>query len=286
MDWSKAKNILIVAFIITNLILTYVLIENRPMEDTFNDEFITNVKEKLSEKDIKLSDKVEIPIETPSLPKLTIEYDIYKAPKIAEAFFDKYSQTVLSNAHIFRAENETLAVKNNKELIYTNRNYKNKYEDLSEKGLKKIVQEFLTDKGFATDDYKLADYDYITEKKIHQLKYVKVYKDKYVEKTYMKFQIDKSGVIKFERFWVDVKDRTENKILVSSAPNALLRLLSKKEVTGKTITDISLCYYFDPNRESEKHEEMFDPDSTSTAQATPVWRIKFSDGSTSFIEEQ
>jgi len=44
MDWSKAKTILIVAFIITNLLLIYVLVgENHIYEPTLKDEFIDEV---------------------------------------------------------------------------------------------------------------------------------------------------------------------------------------------------------------------------------------------------
>ncbi len=54
------------------------------------------------------------------------------------------------------------------------------------------------------------------------------------------------------------------------------------EVYGKTITDISICYYFDP----QKHNYLEDlGEARQGGRAVPAWRIQFSDGYKIFIDE-
>lgn len=279
MDWSKAKSILIIAFIITNLILGYVLVENKDIDETFNKEFIEDVKAKLLEKNINVI--AEIPLDAPSLPKLTVEYEVYNPQELAMIFLGKYDEKdEKDNKKIFKSGDKTLHVlDNNRKLLYRFNNSEEKYNNLSESKLKLIVEDFLKNKGFRTDDFKLGDYDYDPMTKTHYLEYVKRYNGRFVEETYMRFNINNTGVIEFERYWLETKEITDSNFSISSAPNVLLRLISKIDVIGKTITDIDLCYYFSVNYDYE----YVNPKNAMKGQAIPAWRIKFSDGTKKFF---
>ncbi|SHI16359.1 hypothetical protein SAMN02745180_02515 [Sporanaerobacter acetigenes DSM 13106] len=129
------------------------------------------------------------------------------------------------------------------------------------------------------DDMKLSFIK--NDNGIYYLEYTKIYEGLYVEKTYTKFEIDKCGVKRFERFWLNTKEIGENQIYISTAPKAILGLLTMEEAYGKTIEDISLCYYFDPSR----HEDINDPKKTREGKAIPAWRIQFDDGSKILLDE-
>ena len=69
-------------------------------------------------------------------------------------------------------------------------------------------------------------------------------------------------------------------IEISSAPKSLLAVLGKEEVEGKTITDISICYYFDPQRQDYNDN----PEEVQQGTTIPAWRIQFNDGYKIFVD--
>jgi len=76
MDWSKAKSVLIIAFVITNIFLLHAISENNNVYDSYHiveDHFANDVKSRLLEKGIKID--VDIPQNIQSLPLLNIEYE-------------------------------------------------------------------------------------------------------------------------------------------------------------------------------------------------------------------
>lgn len=278
MDWAKAKNILIIAFILTNLLLIYVLVDTKDLEDpTLKVEFIKDVKNMLLEKNININ--CEIPKTTPSLPLLTVEYESYDPHKLADRFFKDYSRELNEDSFVFKSEAERLIVKNRKEIEYENNSNTNKYDKITKSNIDTIIRDFLIDKGFSVDDYVL---DSIKEDNgTYYVKYNKKYKDIVIESSYMDFKIDNSGVKKFSRLWINPLGLDDNGIKVSSAPRALLRLISIEEVYGKSIERIDLSYYFSP----KNHSSIGDLKDAKQAKAIPAWRITFDDGSKEFLEE-
>jgi len=278
MDWSKAKNILIIAFIITNLFLAYVLIDSKNIDNPIiDDEFITDVRNLLLEKDIKIDST--IPTEIPSLPLLTIEYETYKPVDLASKFLGQYTTENIEGKEYYRNGTETLIINNENEIIYTNDDNVKKIESLEKKDLIKIAEDFIKDKGFASNDYKLSDFR--ESNGTYYIEYNKVIQDTFFEKSYMKFNIDASGIKKFERYWVSSAELGDNNMTLMSAPRALLKLITMKDAYGKTITDISACYYLD----LQKHMSIGDPKKMKSGNATLAWRIQFSDGTKIFLED-
>lgn len=86
--------------------------------------------------------------------------------------------------------------------------------------------------------------------------------------------IDNRGVASLERTWLNSLEEGEIPIYINTAPKAMLSLLSMEEVYGKTIEDISLCYYFEP----ENHEYLEQPNEARKGKTVPAWRVLFDDG--------
>ena len=280
MDWSKAKTILIVAFIITNILLAYILIGERSIaEPTIEDEFLEEVVELLKDKNILVA--TQIPKEIPYLNTMIVGYEKMSLDDLNKKFLD--NKGIINNnkenfGEILK-DNESLVMINNKLIIYENKEEENVYEDLNKDESIQLAEEFIKKRRFDTSDMKLT---FIKEEKgVFYLEYSKVYNGIIVERAFTNLQIDRRGIKRFERLWLNMKDLGEAEIYISTAPKSVLALLGMEEIYGKTITDISLCYYFDP----EKHDYLKEPGEAKQGKALPAWRIQFEDGYKVFIDE-
>lgn len=280
MDWSKAKTILIVAFIITNILLGYMLINEKNIgESTVKDEFVEDVVKLLQDKNISVA--TQIPKEMPYLNTMTVEYEKLSLKEVNKNFFG--DKGIIKDDEKGFGElvkgNESVVIVNNKLIMYENKEGKEIYEDLNKERAIQLSEEFIKKNGFDISDMKL---NFIKEEKgVFYLEYSKVYNDIYVERAYTNLQIDKRGVKKFERLWLITENLGETKIAINTAPKSILALLGMDEVYGKTITDISLCYYFDP----QKHDYLKEPEEAKKGKAVPAWRIQFDDGYKVYIDE-
>ena len=273
MDWSKAKTILIIALIITNTLLGSVLFLDRNQADaTIGDEFVLNSISLLKAKNINLNSV--IPVDTEELFGLTVEFEIQDGSDLNYRFFHGDGKVEVDSEGLFTLSNgdETISIINDKLIMYESNPQTEKYNILSSEIAETIAKDFLTQKGFSISDLKLS---FIKENNgVYNLEYTKIFDESYVESTFTNIQLDNRGVIKMERNWLNMKDIGATKIQISSAPKSILALLSMKEVYGKTIKDISLCYYFDP----QKHSDTLNPQEAKQGTTTPAWRIQFEDG--------
>ena len=280
MDWSKAKTILIVALIIINILFGYILFfEDNIVESTINKNFILNVEELLNKNHIFIS--TEIPNKVPYLSTLTVEYESKDINTINNDFFNGMGYVQVKGESLIEIvdKSKNLTIINNKLLIYEDNKKIEKFKDLTEDTAIKIAMKFLEEKKYDTSDLKISFIK--KEKDIFYIEFSKLYKGKYLESAFTNIQVDKRGVKKLERLWLKEKDIGEIPIYISTAPKAILKLLSMNEVQGKTIKDISLCYYFDPGR----HDYIEDPKDARQGKAIPAWRIQFEDGYKVFIED-
>lgn len=281
MDWSKAKTILIVAFIITNILLVYVIMGENHIsnEPTIKDEFIEDVIKLLKDKNITVS--TQIPKDIPRLNAMTVEYENVNIQELNRNYFNNngiIEQDGEDLAKIVK-DDESILVINDRFIIYENKREREIYKDLDKDKAIQLSEEFISKGQFQASDMKLT---FIKEDKgIFYLEYSKIYGDILVERTFTNFQIDKRGIKKFERLWLNEKDFGEVEIYISTAPKSILTLLGMQEAYGKTIADISLCYYFDP----EKHDYLGEPKDAKQGKAVPAWRIQFDDGYKIFIDE-
>lgn len=273
MDWSKAKTILIIAFLITNILLIIVLFSSeKHIETTTEEEFVQDVIRLLNKKSIFVD--TEIPKDIPSLNTVTVEYEIINTNEINMKFFNgegKITADGLDIVDIFYEE-EHIIITNQKRLLYKNNNEINKYPELNEDKAKTIALEFLEDKEYNTSNTQLS---YISERdNVYFLEFSNLYNEKYLETSNIIMEIDYRGVRSLERIWLNTLEEGEIPIYINTAPKAILSLLSREEVYGKTVKDISLCYYFDP----ESHEYIKDPKEAKRGKTIPAWRVLFDDG--------
>ncbi len=282
MNWAKAKNILIIAFLITNLILLYALTLDENHDTNYSKlekEFVQKVISKLKEKNIKVD--CTIPDSELLMSLMSVEYQTYNPTKIGDVFLKDYSmkhEHKNDEIYLFKNDKETMFLKNKKEIIYEKNSSKVIYEELDDEKISSVVVDFLKEKKLYKDDYKLVSHKVIG--KTHILEYTKYYKGMCIEPSYMIFEIDNTGIKKFKRKWLNPTKVNQGKISIRSAPEALLRLLSRKKAYGKTIKSISVCYYFDLLDESLGHIS-----NTLRGDAIPAWRIYFEDGTKIFLEE-
>lgn len=267
MDWSKAKNILIVAFTITNIILLIVLgkdmINNN--SNKIDKDFISNVRVELLKKNIVV--ECDIPNRIPSLTLLTLRYEAYDPYNLAKRMLkgNEFDSQNYGNKVYFQNPSEILTVYNKNKIVYGTKDRNKIYEKVTRQTAEEIAINFLNSNNFK-NDYKLIEYNEIDG--VHTLIFKPIYKNILIEneEIFMKFEIDNSGIKRFERTWIEVVRLKEREIKISSAPDTLLKLLSQSKYFGKNITDIEICYKFDGDSITTKEEDAY-----------PAWRIKFND---------
>lgn len=276
MDWEKAKTILLIALIIVNLLIGGIFLIER-IEEKSHEFEEAEVINKLKEKEIELD--VEIPTGNNQLNGLVVEYEIYDANDINERFFDGEGSINYISEDIYEVshENEVVTVINGKLLIYegeTEENLDYEIMDLPNSSGRaiQIAMEFMKDRGFSTEDMELTFLSLTPEETY--LSYSNIFDGNYLETSFTTFEIRDGKVFKMERTWLDVNKIEDIVLKTVPAKKALLELLMREEVYGKTITDISICYYFDPEKQDyfSRYKEIVE------GRTIPAWRIQFSDG--------
>ena len=282
MDWSKAKTILIVAFLVTNILLAINLYrEETSKNPSLEPEFVERTLKLLNSKGIKVD--TEIPLFEASLEPLVVEYESFKNNEINNKFFENRGIINLSTDGILEIykDYEKVTLLNNRLIIYDRleNNDKNKILLENENSAIEKSIEFLEDRGFDTEDMVLSHIR--REEKTYILEFSNIYEGRYLESSFTNVQIDEFGVKRLDRLWLNVTSKGEKPIYISSAPKSILSLLSMSRIEGKTIDEISLCYYFDPT----KHDYIEELEQAKQGRAIPAWRIKFTDGEKIFIDQ-
>lgn len=280
MDWSKAKTILIVSFILVNILLIYnLIVENKESVEIVDELFLEDVEDLLNNKNIILN--TEIPKGIQSLPTLLVEYEKTNIRRINQVFFDNQAQIINKGEGliVLETEDRKLTLVNNKLLIYESMSNKedaniNNIEEANE-----FARNFLIKKGYDISDFKLSNSKIVEDD--YYLEFSKVYNDRYLESAFTNFHLDSTGVKKMERLWLNVKEESKTPIYITEASKSILELLSINKAYDKTISDISLSYYFDP----ERHDYVENPKKARLGRTIPAWRIKFEDGYKIFLDD-
>ncbi|RVU55650.1 two-component system regulatory protein YycI [Anaerosphaera multitolerans] len=275
MDWSKAKRILIVALLITNVILFGNLSFNYyyKRDKTTTNEFIDKTVELLGEKDIKID--AYIPKNKSNLPSLRVEFETYSASNINERFFDSLGTITEPSVDYNKISygDELISIINSRTIRYENSSTRGDYNIENSTQAENLIKDFLIDHKF---DFTNMQRTFVSEEDgRYYINYSKTYDDIVIERSHCRFVVDKSiGIISMDRLWLNVIDKSQSEIHLSSAPKALLTLLDDSENYGKTIVNIDECFYFDP--EAQGYVE--DITKATQGRAIPAWRIQFDDG--------
>jgi regulatory protein YycI of two-component signal transduction system YycFG len=219
MNWSKAKNILIIAFLLVNIYLSYLLINmSKPTEEGITNDYKRMVVELLNEHNITLA--TNIPSTDNNIPEITVKYEIYNPSD------ERYSK--------FNIQEQ------NKSLYYESESTDKVYRNLNIQMAEKISLEFINQNGFNNKDIKLWSITF------NEGKYVVEYKQQYNDMTFdegfMKIRIDETGVVSFERRWLVVEGAKDNTQKIIEPYKALMLSMDKLPKSGMKITEIVLTY--------------------------------------------
>ena len=274
MDWKKIKKILIIALLVANSVLFFYTKYNdfRLRNESTRRDFTREVTELLAEKNIELDTK--IPRKTKKLPSVLVSFETSSEENINDRYFKgegKVERPSTDLAEISLGD-EYINLVNGRRAFYENRKKENNFKIDSLEEAQNIAQKFLLDKKYDTRDIYLSYYKIDGDKYI--LNYTKVFDSIPVESSYTNFVIDARGVMSMDRLWLDVLDKSDQKIYLYPAPRALLSLLNKTEYYNKTIEKISPCFYFNP----EDQGYIEDITRAVNGRAIPAWKVKFTDG--------
>lgn len=274
MDWKKIKKILIIALLVANAILFFYSNYNnfRLRNESTRRDFIREVTDLLAEKNISLETK--IPRRRKKLPSVLVSFETSSEEDINDRYFrgkGKVARPSTDLAEISLGD-EYVNLVNGRRAFYENRNKKNKYKIDNLEDAQNIAQKFLLEKKYDTRDIYLSYYQIDGDKYI--LNYTKVFDSIPLESSYTNFVIDSRGVMSMDRLWLNVLNKSDQKIYLAPAGRALLTLLNKTEYYNKTIEKISPCFYFNP----EDQGYIEDITRAVNGRAIPAWKVKFTDG--------
>ena len=210
MDWTKAKSILIVALIVTNLVLigTYFLQTNDLKR---NDNEMKDVTIKLLEQQNIYVDADIIPKDHKRMAKLTVQYD-------------KMDEDII---------NEQLA--GQKTLPKTKR---------TEENYMSMTKEFLDGCGLLTDNVTYDGIEHSGNDIL--LSYKNCINGIAIEKSYIIFTIREGRIVDFKRFWLNPTEISNNEKAVIPANAALIKFMSENtEGIRINVEDISMVYWLD-----------------------------------------
>lgn len=280
MNWSKAKSILILALVATNLILLGLFFYDRyklsPYE--YSASFAKEAKGVLEDHQIGVD--VDIPTAKKTFPSLEVSFESLDLEVLKKKFFS--GPVTLErddpNLKILKMGKVSLSIIDNRRILYE-RDFSGDRGALSLESAQKVAGDFLASRGYPTDDYQL------TWKKSQgsswDLVYTKVYKGHYVESTYMAFTIEGNQVTRMDRLWIDVLGGGEGALELQSASKALLSLLDKPEAQGRTIKSIDPCYFFNP----EEQGAIEDLTRSLVGKTGLAWRVVLDNGEEVMLSE-
>lgn len=209
MDWTKAKSILIVALLITNLVLiaTYVSQNNRFQD---NEQEMQDVTIKLLE-DKNIYIKTEIPKEHHRMSKLTVQYD-----KLNEDIIQKQlaEQKALSGS------------------------------ELTDENLISMTEKFLESCGLLTENVTFDSIDHTGENLT--VNYKNYINGIAIEDSYIALTVEDGKITDLKRYWLNPVEISKIEKEVIPAAAALIKFMSENETGEKIyVTGISLVYWLD-----------------------------------------
>jgi len=209
MDWSKAKNVILIVLVLTNLFLLAVC-GHRHIKQFSEDKDLYIYTMKVLEENNIFYDG-EIRSRGYRVHPLTVSYG-------------KYDRTVVKNA-----------MAGIRKLSPEERNLE---------GYKAAADQLLSKCGFLTEN---AQFDELTESDGRVIvKYKNVYKDIPVEECSMNVYFEDGRIVDFDRKWMEVINDDDAKIAVSSQLSALLKFMAEKDTDARIdIDSISLVYWID-----------------------------------------
>lgn len=210
MDWNKAKNIILIVLLLTNIFLIAAYgvknSDNGENSDTDVYRYTMNV---LEENNIFY--KGAVYEGTLRIHPLTVSYG-------------RYDSKIVSNA-----------IRNTRKLSESERTSEN-YRNISD--------DFLEKCGFMSENVKFVSIESDSDSAV--ITYENYYKNRPVRECFMKVYFKDGSIADFDRKWMEVVSESESKIEVISQLSALLKFMTETESDEKiTVDDMYLVYWID-----------------------------------------
>ncbi|WP_073026560.1 two-component system regulatory protein YycI [Lutispora thermophila] len=278
MNWSRAKTILIILFLIADIFLFYELYsEDLVRRNKADQETAKEVIKYLEKQGIWV--KCRIP--KASLPKktLTVKYKYIDSKYALGIFFDSPKDVAIKTYEdrtVLEDKKSYVEINKNGQLIYTNKELlRKKEEPMDEESALKNMKVFLKNIGIDDDDI------YSISKKLENGYYIincsQSYKGTFLDESHLELLVTKEGIAHMKILWFEVENNGKNKNAIIHPIKALMELaeeMEEKTDEGKkdlVINDISLGYYFDTDIEQV---EEFDIIEVEEGTAIPVWKME------------
>jgi len=268
MNWNKAKNIVIVALVILNLVLLAVSSFTKD-EYTLNAENEKAIISLLNKNGIYLS--AEIPERFEPLPYLIMnkaQYDDMELKKIFFSASEEVKRSVEFEATIFRTDKKTLTIKENG-ISYYNENENAVLENLdtqkAQKEAEKIINAVMKNKNYELKKLELSEDKYY-------LKYYEVYLKNKVYNNSVDIVISKNGIESMELIRYDIAGFYGTNKKICSPDEALLAFLYElrdKKTGDILIDDVEIGYYFE--------------EYNSQSRAVPCYRISLKNSKVYYV---
>lgn len=287
MDWSKAKNILIIAFILTNIFLFYYVGKGLLAGSDLNlisDQYIADVESHLKENGIHISG--DIPKEIISLPKVMVRFREFNHEEILELFMENNYHRI--SEATYKNENQKLIIEGNKKIIYKNSSEEKVADHISEIVAQEISNEFLKEKGLLDKNIELKQifyqkYDEFSDLMTYKLVYHQVYKNRFLGESYIHVYVNETGVVGLEGMLLETDEGSkQQKKLLIPATTALLRKMNDmiNDNRGEIVVrSIEVGYYFNPY-----DVEFTDWTFIESGTAVPAWKITLENGKIYYVE--
>jgi regulatory protein YycI of two-component signal transduction system YycFG len=283
MEWSKTKNILIVALLITNLIIGY-FIWNKDFNYEKIDENsrVMDMVAILNDQGIDIRDLKTLKIETmPVIYAAFIGYELDElAPQLlregqyesvynnngVQGYIDGEYRLSLINQYTIKLE-KIIDSETEQNLIYP-----------TVDAATEIAATFIRQSMHFDDDFEFSKYELLpTGMKIT---YTQTFSNYFIEGSYMSVIINNNSVIDFERKWFLVSDEEERISQLSPYSIALYRLLEvvpEEDIkeTSLKIEKVSIGYSLKGT--------IFNTDILS-GEASPYYKFVSSEGKTYMVE--
>ena len=272
MNWSKAKTILIIVFLIADIFLFYVTYTG----DISNNGIIgknsmAQIIEHLENQGILV--KSFIPSKGNPSPLLYVKYKLLNKEEAKEIFFDLDDNIIVKeNEQKISMESSKILLEmlSNGDIFYLNKSLNNKDDgNIDEAQAQKNIDEFL--KLLDIDQNDAIVVNKVIEDNSIIIRYNQSYKNQFIDNTYLEIKTTNKGVAYVKMLWFESVKNGKTKNEVISPIKALMKLSELYRQVERTVTveDISQGYYFRFNI-----EQAFDVKSVEEGTAIPVWRIK------------
>lgn len=289
MDWSKAKNILIIGFTITNILLFSLWIrgQERQVDPDMSPEYVEAVLEQLKKNHIRFTGEMDT--DRKVVAPVMVQFVELNGPSIAYRLFGReYEVKTDPYFEKYETDEETLTFNFGKEFFYTSRAVEEKYPDLDEAQVEEVALSFLKLMGIDENRVRLS---YIEEVEYrepytgfrlkpssYQVRFLSTDGENMIGGSFFDLNVTRAGVVFAHGLALEVVRASGESLSMPRLPDALLILMGLQEDHYKRIVSADIVYNFDPYKNDYFFGDVIE------GEALPAWRFQFSDGSVRYLD--